>query len=318
MRWLGPALDSLQRSSGQEEIFTLSLFYVDNNSSDGSVPFVRERYPTVHVVQNRANRGFSAANNQAMRIALDSGTDYVFLVNPDTYSPAGLIRHLTTFMQERRSYGIVGPLQWQYTLGEPLEPVHNEWTRGAIAAGERHVLAVNRGCLAPPPDPGTPRAPQTLEHGYVQGAALFARAEMLRQIGLLDEVYHSFYEETELCRRARLAGWRVALVTDCGIHHRGGNGTTSSYRRLLMMRNKYFFLLTDTDLTVADMIAIIRGWLGRDLSGNGVGGASTLGQAWLDAARSCAWLVSRLPTVIHRRRSLSSLRSADRDLNCRV
>lgn len=306
-QWLAPALDSLQRSAGRGAKFTLDIFYVDNDSSDGSADYVRSAFPAVQVIANTTNRGFSAANNQAMRRALEDSADYVFLVNPDTYTPPDLIGHLTTFMQKWRSYGIVGPRQWQYTPGEALAAVDNAWTRNAIAAGERHVLAVNRARLTPPPDPGTLRAPQTLEHGYVQGAALFARTDLLRRIGLLDEVYHSFYEETELCRRARLAGWRVALVTDCGIHHHGDSTDAGSYRRLQMMRNKYFFLLTDIDLTLVDIMAITGGWLRRDLTGNGVGGPSTLCQAWIDAARSCTWLFFRLPKVIHRRRALASL-----------
>ena len=51
-------------------------------------------------------------------------------------------------------------------------------------------------------------------------------AGMLELIGLFDERFHSRYEEVELCRRARLAGWRVALLLDLGIHHKGGGGAT--------------------------------------------------------------------------------------------
>jgi hypothetical protein len=309
-RWLEPALASLLNSSGQGTEFTLDITYADNSSDDGSVAYIRTEFPSIRLIENTSNRGFSAANNQAIRAALDDRADYVFLVNPDTYTPAGLIGHLTAFMQKFSNYGIVGPLQWRYSLGEPLKTEANSWTRDALAAGEQHTLAMNRAGLPGPADPGTPRAPRTLEHAYVQGAALFARADMLRTIGLLDEIYHSFYEDTELCRRARLGGWRVALLTDCGIHHYGGGGGGSPYRRLQMMRNKYFYLLTDVDLRVDDMAAIAGGWLRQDLAGHGLGGPSALPQAWTDLSRSAAWLLSSLPTALRRRRVLAKLRAS--------
>lgn len=311
-KWLGPALTSLMQSATQGQDYLLDVYYVDNNSADGSVPYVRESFPGVRVIENSTNAGFAAANNRAMRDALNRDADYIFLVNPDTFTPPELVRHLTGFMEEWRHYGIIGPLQWNYSGGNETESeIINAWTESALAAGERHGLAVNRPALQPPPDPGTPRAPQTVEHAYVQGSALFARAEMLRAIGIFDEAYHTFYEETDLCRRARLAGWRVALLTKYGIYHHGGGGSGSGspYRRLQMMRNKYYFMLTDIDMEAADMAAIAWGWLGRDLLGEGVGGRSTPGQAWLELARSIAWLTARVPDIIRRRRMDSRLRS---------
>lgn len=310
-RWLGPALASLTQSADQGSGYLLDIYYVDNNSADGSAAYVRESFPRVRVIENEANLGFARANNQVMRDALDDRADYVFLVNPDTFTPSELVGHLTAFMEEWRDYGIVGPLQWNYSGRDGRAEDPNSWTKSALAAGESHGLAVNRASLLPPPDPGTPRAPHTLEHAYVQGAALFARAEMLRAIGIFDEAYHTFYEETDLCRRARLAGWRVALLTKYGIYHQGGEG--SPYRRLLMMRNKYYFLLTDIDMKAADMVAIAWGWLLRDLAGDGVGGRSTPGRAWLELARSTAWLLARIPGIIRRRRIDANLRVASGD-----
>lgn len=307
--WLGPALDSLHHSTGQGSRFTLDISYVDNNSCDGSVAYVRNAFPHVHIFENAANLGFAASNNRAMRRALEEGADYVFLINPDTYTPPELVRQLTEFMGEWRGYGIVGPLQWQYSPGTDRVPVNNAWTQAALAAGESHALASNRASLARPLDPGTPRAPQAVEHAYVQGAALFARADLLQRIGLFDEVYHTFYEETDLCRRARLAGWRVALLTECGIYHHGGS-SASQYRRFQMMRNKYYFLLTDIDMKASDMLGIICGWVRRDLAGDGVGGRSSIGRAWLEFARSAAWLLAKLPDVALRRRADAALRTA--------
>lgn len=311
--WLEPALTSLQFSDGQGDQFDLQVYYVDNASVDASADVAHQVLPTAQVVRNATNVGFAAANNVAIRQALAESVDFVFLVNPDTWTPRPLIGQLLRFMQDQPQYGIVGPLQWAYTPGETDgEPTHNPWTKDALLAGERHVLHLNRPELKPPRGPATPRAPRTLEHAYVQGAALFARADMLRRIGIFDEMYHSFYEETDLCRRARVAGWRVALLADLGIYHRGAGGGASTYRRLQMMRNKYYFLLTDIDLAWRDAAAVAAGWLRRDLAGNGVGGHSSRPRAWLEVARSALWLASRLTTVLIRRRSQRILRANPR------
>lgn len=308
--WLEPALSSLQRSAGQGDGFDLVTYYVDNGSADGSAEFVRKSFPAVRVIENGANRGFAAANNQAIRRALDDGVDYLFLVNPDTWIPPELLAHMTRFMQHWPSYGIVGPLQWVYTTSGVTSdpPSHNAWTVEALRSGERHALHHNALHLPPPPDPGTPRAPRTVEHAYVQGAALFARADALRRIGIFDETYHTFYEETDLCRRARIANWRVALLTELGICHKGAGEEGSAYRRLQMMRNKYYFLLTDIDLRPSDMLTVAASWLPRDLAGDGLGGRSSPPRAWLELARSAAWLTGRLPTVLAQRRRQQALR----------
>jgi len=132
---------------------------------------------------------------------------------------------------------------------------------------------------------------------------------VLRRIGLFDEAYHTFYEETDLCRRARLAGWRVALLAECGVYHHGGGSGAGPYRRLQMMRNKYYFLLTDIGLKAPDMLAIICGWVRRDLAGDGVGGRSSIGQAWLEFAHSVVWLLAQLPRVTRRRRADAALQA---------
>lgn len=309
--WLERALGSLQHSRGRCSAFHLTVYYVDNGSRDGSSDFVRRFFPEVRLIENSINIGFAAANNKAIREALAEDLDYVFLINPDTWTPPQLLLSMTRFMQQWPSYGVVGPLQWSYHAvgqAEVDQPSYNAWTLQALRAGERHVFYLNAPHLPSPADPGTPRAPHTIEHAYVQGAALFARVAMLASIGLFDETYHTFYEETDLCRRARLSGWRVALLSDLGIYHKGAGGESSAYRRTQMMRNKYYFLLTDIDLRAADMITVGTSWLRSDLAGEGVGGSSSRSRAWLELARSAGWLAGRIPSVASQRSKQRALR----------
>lgn len=303
-QWLRPCISSVLSSDGAGEMFDLTVHYVDNGSRDGSVAVVRPAFAEVVVHASRRNLGFAAGNNLAIVDAIAAGADYVFLANPDTCTPPSLIHNLVLFMEQWPNYGIVGPVQWEYPFpGAPASRELNDWSRDAAVAGERHGLAINRPTLRPHPSAQSRRAQRTLEHSYVQGAALFARAAMIHDIGMLDAIFHSFYEEAEWCRRARVAGWRVALLLDHGIQHCGGSGSGGgTYRRRQMMRNKFVFLLTDRSLDPTDMLAIAGGWIRCDVRGRGVGGTSSVPVAAVEVLATVVWLASRLPAIVRMRR----------------
>lgn len=209
---------------------------VDNASSDSSGEYVTRRHPDVTVLTTGRNEGFAGANNVGLRYALARGADFVFLLNPDTRTPPDLIGKLVEFMEAWPEYGIVGPLQYRYTADGSEDQQLNDWSTTALTAGESHIFDLDTPGLPSPAGPMSGRAPATLEHAYVQGAALMCRADVLRSVGPFDETYHSYYEESDLCRRARWGGWRVALCTDLGIQHFGGGGTGNlHYRRRKML-----------------------------------------------------------------------------------
>jgi GT2 family glycosyltransferase len=299
--WLPECLTTLCTASSEPSV-SLRVYYVDNASADGSLEYVRQHHADVVTIRNSTNIGFAAANNVGIRAALEAGADHVFLVNPDTSTPPDLVRRLARFMLDHPGYAIVGPMQWVFNLGEPVRPELNEWSKAAIADGEQHVLVRDLPTLRPHREPDVQRASGTLEFAYVQGAAFYARSAALRQIGLFDDAYHTFYEEVDLCRRARLAGWRVALVTGLGIGHHGGGGTAGTvYRRRQMARNKYYFLATDVEIPLGAGARIALRWLGRDIRGRGIGGQSSVPVAVAETAATGWWLLGRARAIAGRR-----------------
>lgn len=302
-RWLEPCFATLLDSDVPG--IDLTVWYVDNDSYDGSTAFVKDRFPEVRVIQNESNVGFARANNIGMRAALADGADYVFLVNPDTQTPKSLVRDLAEFMETWTDYGVVGPMQYEYDeSGSTALGAYNDWSKSALRWGEQHAFAGDWPNHPSPASPPEGRAPNTLEHAYVQGSAFFVRAALLRTVGLLDEVFHTYYEETDLCRRSRWAGWRVALLLDVGIQHFGGGGTAgSSYRRVQMRRNRYYYLLTDIDWRPLPMLSLASRWLRDDLRGRGVGGVTTWWRGTWETAKAVCWLVRRAPLIRARRRA---------------
>lgn len=305
-RWLPECLGSLLASRTSN--VDLRVLLIDNASVDGSADFVHERFPEAHVMRNLRNEGFAGANNIGMRRALDAGADYVFLVNPDTRTPPELVQGLVDFMETWPEYGLVGPLQYEFTEdGKPTERL-NAWSQDALEVGEAHVFTHTWQDHPTGAGPQEGRAPDTLEHSYVQGSALFCRADVLEQVGLFDATYHTYYEETDLCRRVRWAGWRVALVLNLGIQHYGGGGTRASvYRRRRMLRNKYYFLLTDPEWRWREIALLAGRWLRLDLQRKGAAPADTFRDALGDTLVGLGWLLRQALRIARRRHDHSRL-----------
>lgn len=308
LRWLDRCLGSLLDSDRTG--LDLTVRYVDNDSRDGSVPHVRAAHPDVGVTRNDSNLGFTGANNVGIREALAENADYVFLVNPDTWSPPGLIRALVEFAQRWPQYGVVGPMQYRYDPESTDLEEFNAWSHTALWLGEQHAFAGDGIGHPSHAGPVEGRAPRTLEHAYVQGSAMLVRSAVLADVGLLDEVFHTYYEEVDLCRRARWAGWRVALLLDLGIQHHGGGGSPSSspYTRVNMRRNRYYYLLTDVDWNPVKASLLAGRWLLADLAGRSVTGQTSVTIGLRETAASVRWLAGHIPTMLRRRSAHRALR----------
>lgn len=308
LSWLDHGLGSLLQSDTTG--FDLEVYFVDNDSSDGSAEHVDKYFDSVRIIRNERNLGFSGANNVGMRAALDAGADYVFLVNPDTWSPPDLVRRLVEFAERWSEHGVVGPLQYQYDPDSGELGEFNEWSRIALWRGEQHVFAGDEISHPSHVRGFADRAPRSLEHAFVQGSALFVRASVLHTVGLFDEVFHTYYEEVDLCRRARWAGWKVALHLDIGIQHYGGGSspTGSDYTRVHMRRNRYYYLLTDIDWSPLKAARLASRWVVADLRGHGVGGRTTPANGTRETARAFYWLVCAAPVIRDRRARNRALR----------
>ncbi|MDD5556506.1 MAG: glycosyltransferase family 2 protein [bacterium] len=209
------------------------VFLVDNASSDGSADLARERFPGVAVIENAENRGFAAANNQAFRAARGR---YVFLLNPDTRVEEGAIGRLVRFMDEHPAAGACGPL----LVGEGgrVEHAARRFPTFAAALGARTPLGrlglFRRAC-----DEVRMRAVDfgaVTEVDQPSGAALFIRREALDEAGPLDERFFMFFEEVDLCRRLRDAGWIIFLLPEARVTHYGGRSRRQARARIIRVR----------------------------------------------------------------------------------
>lgn len=227
-RWIGECLTALRRTAEVD----YRTIVVDNGSTDQSVAIVTRNFPEVELVRAERNLGFCEGNNLGIARALASGCDQIALLNPDTRVEPEWLRELRDALEEDGERAIAGAVQMRYEDDE-----FNSWTKTAFPALLEELRT-----------PGTAR--RWIEVDWVEGACLLITRKALEEIGWLDPIFFAFYEEIDLCRRARAHGYQVGLVARSRIHHhRGGSWEATPemkrQRDRRCDRSQFIYVLTD-------------------------------------------------------------------------
>lgn len=272
--WLERCLGSLEACTYEQ----LHIVLVDNASTDGSVALARRLSPRVEILQNPVNLGFCEGNNAGIAYALERGADYVALLNNDTYCEPDWIERLVEVGEAVPAIGVLGPVQLVFDGSD-----FNTWTTSALP----HLLDSLRA---------HDRAGASFPVDWVEGSCLVAKRAVFDRVGHLDPIFFTFFEEIDLCRRARAAGFQVAIVPSSKIHHhRGGffgQARHSRQRSFLFLRNSMIYNSTDPAASLWRNVWRLARSNATHLK-SAVMGAETLA-VWLEA--SCSVLV-RLPAL---------------------
>jgi N-acetylglucosaminyl-diphospho-decaprenol L-rhamnosyltransferase len=215
---------------------------VDNRSGDDSVEVIRRAIERegwsawARVVQSAVNGGFSYGNNLAVRPALAEAEppQYFWILNPDTEPRPGALASLLTFMHTRPEVGVVGS-SFELANGTPWPHAFrfpSIWSEIATALRLSVVgrLLAGKVVLMTMGD-------QPARVDWLPGASMLVRKEVFERVGLMDEGYFLYYEETDFCLRVARAGWQCWYVPASRVMHIAGvsTGVTSpgvSPRRL--------------------------------------------------------------------------------------
>jgi hypothetical protein len=207
--WVEQCLDSV---AGRDVIV------VDNGSTDGTVAFVRERYPHVRVIE-QDNRGMGGGNNTGMRAA---DGRYFFLLNADAWVVGDGLDRLVEFADAHPDAAVVGP-KLLNTDGTLQRSVRGEPTLWRLST---EYLFIRK--LAPRSQILNPLYAGGFDHDAVReadwlfGPALLVRREAADAVGLFDESFFMFSEEVDWMTRFRRAGWRVLFFPGAEVVHVGG------------------------------------------------------------------------------------------------
>jgi GT2 family glycosyltransferase len=222
------------------------VYVVDNNSIDGSVEMVREKFPQVHLIANKENTGFSKANNQAMRIAKG---EYVLLLNPDTVVEEDTFIKCIDFMD---SHPEAGGLGVRMVDGKGIFLPESKRGLPTPAAAFFKIFGISR--LFPKSRRfskyhlGYLNEFETNEIDVLSGAFMLMRKETLDKVGLLDEAFFMYGEDIDLSYRILLGGYKNYYFPETKIIHYKGESTKKSsvnyvfvfYNAMVIFAKKHF------------------------------------------------------------------------------
>ena len=210
-----------------------ALVIVDNESGDGSFEKMTSEVARrgwdigphrVRVLQSGHNGGFGAGNNFGIRAGLPDGTrpDYFYLLNSDAFPAPDAIRLLLQHLQAHPQTGFAGSFM-HGPDGDPHRtafrfPSITSEFEGQIRLGPISRLLGRWVVAQPIPE-------QTTRVDWLAGASIMMRRKVPDEIGLFDEAFFLYFEETDLCRRAALAGWPSDYVVESRVAHIGSAST---------------------------------------------------------------------------------------------
>jgi hypothetical protein len=185
---------------------------------------ILNKYPTVNLILQKENLGFGKSQNAGMK---SCEAKYFFALNPDTYFEPGknIIRKMYDFMENHQKIGLIGPkvvypdgtLQYScYRFPSFWQPVFSRTKFGQKKYGKK----INDQFLMKDFDHN-----QTQPVDWVMGSAMFVRNEAVKKVGMFDDRYWMYAEDSDWCRRMWEGNWPVYYVHDIVIQHAHGRGS---------------------------------------------------------------------------------------------
>ena len=182
---------------------------LDNNSTDGSVPAIRSAFPEVQIIELIENLGYAGNNNVGIEAAMGQGADWVFVLNEDTIVDPECLTLLIQAGESDDRIGIVGPMVYHHDEPEFIQSaggcLGQYWVPAHLAKDE--------------PDQGQYTEPHPVE--WISGCAIMVRRQVVEQVGMLDQRFYYFMEETEWCFRSGKVGWQIIHVPHAKLWHKG-------------------------------------------------------------------------------------------------
>lgn len=187
------------------------ILVLDSGSTDGTIDFLKKLASEEKIIFKKLdkNYGFAEGNNIGMREAIKKGAENIVLLNQDTFVKQDFLEKLLTTANSDKKIGVVQPLILHYDKPEKIQSWGNDlhYLGYGWSGGNWQSLIPNHKSLI------------TKNIPYASGAAVLYKTDMLKKIGLFDKNFFSYHEDSDLCLRAKLAGYRVILSPKSIVHH---------------------------------------------------------------------------------------------------
>jgi GT2 family glycosyltransferase len=180
----------------------LEVVVVDNGSNDGSLEAARLDFPRATFIKNEQNLGFSAGNNVGIKYSLEKKADFVLLLNNDTEVEKNFLSKLVESALANEAVGIFSPLIFSSDRSAVwFSGGKIDWLKMRTAHKKDQIKS------------------DFASSDFISGCAMFIRAAVFAKIGLLDEDFFLYWEDTDFSVRAKRAGFSLLVVANSWIYH---------------------------------------------------------------------------------------------------
>lgn len=187
------------------------VIVVDNGSKGNDAQALDEKFGDyVRLIRNDRNYGYAGGNNIAIRYVVDdSAPDYFLILNNDTIVAPDFLDQMIKVAESDASIGILGPKVYYYNFPNRLQ---STGARINMRTGQTSLIGVKQI------DNGQYDTQQEVD--YVSGCCLLVRKELIQKVGLFDESYFCYWDETDYCARVREAGYKIVYIPESKIWHK--------------------------------------------------------------------------------------------------
>lgn len=211
--WIEKCIDSIKNST-----CSVVVFVIDNGSSDCTQSIIRNKYPTIELIELKYNIGFGKANNIGFIRALEINCEYIFLVNQDAWVQPETIEKLIRFHQENKEYGILSPLHLSGD-GADLDKNFSVYINGKSCPGLISDIILHK------------EKKPIYEIDFVNAALWLISKEVLEKVGGFDPLFFMYGEDRDYIQRLKTKGFKVGICpSTIGYHDRIQNVNETNNR----------------------------------------------------------------------------------------
>ncbi len=272
--------------------YSINLVVVDNNSTDGSLIWLQKQ-TNIHLIANKTNVGFAAGNNQGIQYALGQGADYIYLLNQDTEVDSNFLTPLVNALEQDKAIGAAQSLLLldKKNNGEYLV---NSW------GNKLHFLGFGYCDGLGQPASKAPRSVTSIT--YASGAGVMYRSSALQQVGLFDDTYFMYHEDTALSLKLRLAGYKIINCPDSKVIHKfNPNFTPNKYYFIERNRLRILLEFYKWPTLLLTLPALILVELGLFI-------LSVFNDLWLKRLKTYGWIIIHFSLILKKRQAIQKSR----------
>lgn len=203
-KFVEECIDSLMKVSYPN----IEILFIDNSSTDGSLELVENKYPKIRIIRNKENLGYAGGHEVGFKKAKGEA---VLLLNTDTIVERNLILSLVEVLYSDKTIGAVQPKIVMYPQDEIIDSIG---TFFLISGDLYHYGREKKADLA--------KYNKQMEIFSAKGVCLLFKKEVLDKTGFFDKDYFAYFEETDLCMRVWMSGYRVIYTPSSTVRHLGG------------------------------------------------------------------------------------------------